>query len=129
MTEANSDLADTFYGSLTSGDIAGCERLFAQDAAIWHNFTLTEQSPRDALAQATALASLNAEFEVTERVVLADGWLQQHRFHLSFADGPETLAAIQRVRVRDGLIVRVDEYMDTGQLGRIGQKAQAASEV
>jgi ketosteroid isomerase-like protein len=129
MTEANLDLADTFYRSLTSGDIAGCEQLFAHDAVIWHNFTLTEQSPHDALTQAAALAALNAEFELTERVSLADGWLQQHRIHFSFADGAETLAAIQRVRVRDGLISRVDEYMDTGQLARIGQKAQARSGV
>lgn len=129
MTHTNLDLADTFYRSLTSGDIAQCERLFSQDAVVWHNFTLTEQSPHDALAQAAALASLNAEFEVTERTVLADGWLQQHRFHFSFADGSETLAAIQRVRVRDGLIARVDEYMDTGQLLRIGQKAQTRSDV
>lgn len=127
MTQPKLDLADSFYRSLTSGDIAGCERLFAGDAVIWHNFTLTEQSPPDALAQAAALASLNADFELTERVVLADGWLQQHRFHFAFDDGAETLAAIQRVQVRDGLIVRVDEYMDTGQLGRIGQKAQARS--
>jgi ketosteroid isomerase-like protein len=129
MPQPNLDLADTFYQSLTSGDITGCERLFAHDAVIWHNFTLTEQSPGDALAQAAALASLNAEFELTERVLLADGWLQQHRFHFPFADGSETLAAIQRVRVKDGLIARVDEYMDTGQLGRIGQKAQARSGV
>jgi ketosteroid isomerase-like protein len=129
MSEANLGLADTFYRALMSGDIAECERLFTKDAVVWHNFTLTEQSPRDALAHAATIAPLSPEFEVTERIALADGWLQQHRFHFSFADGSEILAAIQRVRVRKGLIARVDEYIDTGQVSRIVQRAQAQSGV
>jgi ketosteroid isomerase-like protein len=121
-------LADRFYGALLGGDIEGCTQLFAADAVVWHNYDLAEQSPADALAQAAAMSSLDARFEVIERVTLPGGWLQQHRFHFSFPDGEaEILAAIHRTHLRDGLIARIDEYMDTGQLGRIVQKAQAMS--
>lgn len=129
-TTAHEDtaLADRFYGALLGGDIEGCRQLFTHDAVVWHNYDLAEQSPDDALAQAAAVSSFDARFEVIERLGLPGGWLQQHRFHFSFPDGGvEILAAIHRTHVRDGLIARIDEYMDTGQLGRIVQKAQAMS--
>jgi uncharacterized protein len=126
--QGDTGLADRFYGALLGGDIEGCTRLFADDAVVWHNYDLAEQSPADALAQAVAMSSFDTRFEVIERVTLPGGWLQQHRFHFRFPDGEaETLAALHRAHVRAGLIARIDEYMDTGQLGRIVQKAQAIS--
>jgi len=130
MTDTNMDLADRFYRALTGGDFSECERLLADDAVVWHNYDGIEQPKDQALAQVAAMSSLDARFEVVERTALPDGWLQQHRFHFSFPDGEVlTLAAAQRAHVRDGLIKRVDEYIDTGQLGRIIQKVQPENAV
>jgi ketosteroid isomerase-like protein len=121
-------LADRFYRALRRSDTAECERLFTADAVIWHNFDLTEKTPAEALAPVAAMSSLDARLEVVEHLPFPSGWLQQHRLHFSFPDGEDQiLAIIQRVFVRDGLIARVDEYMDTGQLGRIIQQTQSSS--
>ena len=126
MPHQISDRADEFYRALTSGDTAACAQMFAVGAVVWHNYDLVEQSPAEALAPVAAMSALLPRFEVVERLMLSDGWLQQHRFHFAFPDGDElVLAAIQRTRLRDGLISRVDEYMDTAQLGAIVQKAQS----
>jgi hypothetical protein len=129
MTQNDVDeLADRFYHALIIGDAATCERLFADDAVVWHNYDLAEQSCAEALAHVAALSPLAPRFEVIERLMIPGGWVQQHRFHFSFPGGAtQVLPALQRVHLRDGLISRVDEYMDTGQLGAILQKAQAVS--
>jgi ketosteroid isomerase-like protein len=129
MTQNDADeLATQFYHALTSGDTATCGRLFGGDAVVWHNYDLAEKSPAEALAPVAAMSAYAPRFELVERVMVPGGWVQQHRFHFLFPDGDtRVLAALQRVHIRDGLIVRVDEYMDTAQLGAIIQKAQSSS--
>jgi len=127
-SQDDTGLADQFYRALSSGDIVECERLFTADAVVWHNFDLTEKTPAEALAPVAVMSSLDARLEVVEHLPFPGGWLRQHRLHFSFPGGQDhILAVIQRVYVRDGLIARVDEYMDTGQLGRIIEKAQSSS--
>ena len=118
---------DRFYGALMSGDAQGCLQAFTEDAVIWHNYDQTEQPAAEAIAQLAGLAALNPTFEMVGRDVVGDAMIQRHVTHLALPNGATaSIPAIQRITVTGGRISRIEEYMDSAQMGAAMQALQAA---
>lgn len=129
MAGSQSDAAgivDRFFGALFSGDQATCQALFQDDGVVWHNYDQVEQPKDEALAQLAGVAALNPQFELVGRDVIADGLVQRHTIHIALPQGGRvSIHAVQRIAVVDGRISRIDEYMDSAQLGAAMQALQA----
>ncbi|MGB8405610.1 MAG: nuclear transport factor 2 family protein [Mycobacterium sp.] len=110
-----------FYKALEQGDFDYCSTLFAEDAAIWHNYDQHEQSSETVLSE-LALVPARLRFEVVGRDVLADACIQRHIVHLCGVGGATAqFPAIQRIQLRDGLIQRIDEYLDPAAVEAAGR--------
>jgi ketosteroid isomerase-like protein len=120
------DIVDRFFGALFTGDQATCQALFHDDGVVWHNYDQVEQPKNDALAALAGVAALNPQFELVGRDVIADGLVQRHVIHIALPQGGKvSIFAVQRIAISDGRISRIDEYMDSAQLGAAMQALQA----
>ena len=55
-------------------------------------------------------------YRVTRREALADGFMQQHVLEATLPDGTAwAMDACVVVRIEDGVITRLDEYLDSAQ--------------
>jgi ketosteroid isomerase-like protein len=118
MTTSTDQLASSFFGALEQGDIAAVAALYDPQVAVWHNYDRTAQTRDENLATLAWVVGnvANRRYEVVERIVVDDGFVQQHVLHGDAAGGHLELPAMMRVTVGDGLITRIDEYLDTRQL-------------
>jgi uncharacterized protein len=117
MTEHDIEaVADRLFAGIEAGDTDAVAACYADDAVIWHNTDGFEQ------AKATNLQVLgwivrkttSREYRDTRRTVTDGGFVQQHVLHVEFPDGRTAdLAACLVVDVTDGLIARIDEYVDS----------------
>ena len=119
---------DKFFSALAAGDLATCEALFTDDAVVWHNFDELEQPKKDALAALSGFAHVQAEFDIIGRDLVGSTCIQRHVVRLSLPDGSTlTMPAIQRICCQQGRISRIDEYLDSAQLGPLVQALQAGA--
>ncbi|MFI5662403.1 nuclear transport factor 2 family protein [Streptomyces sp. NPDC051684] len=123
-------LIDRFLAAIEAGDIDTVRSLYAPHAVIWHNDDLVEQSVEDNLKVLRGLHRTVADlrYEVVRRARLDDGALQQHVLHGTLPGGvPVTLHAAMYLRVEDGRISRIDEYLDSAHRAtiRAAREAQA----
>lgn len=106
---------DRLFDALAAGDVAAAVACLAPDAQVWHGFDRV-QHDRDAMAaQWAELVTTFPQRWVTDvrRSPTPDGFVQQQVLVVRTASGaalgwPVCLV----VTVRDGLIVRIDEYLD-----------------
>ncbi len=111
-------LAERFMGAIQSGDISTVRACYAPDARIWHNNDNIEQSVEQNLKVLGWFARKlpDRNYRVLRREALKDGFLQQHVLEASLPDGTKwALAACVVVRMADGRITRLDEYLDSAQ--------------
>ncbi|MFF0500396.1 nuclear transport factor 2 family protein [Nocardia aobensis] len=110
------ELADRFFAAVSAGDTAALTALYAPEARIWHNDTNAEETVADNLRVLRWLSRTveNLRYEDIRRHVLTDGFAQQHvvRGHLP-GHGELEVPASLFVRVEDGHITRIDEYVDS----------------
>lgn len=110
------ELADRFFAAVSAGDTATLTTLYAPDARIWHNDENAEETVAENLRVLRWLSRTvqDLRYEDIRRYDLADGFAQQHvlRGHLP-GHGDLEVPASLFVRVRDGLIARIDEYVDS----------------
>jgi ketosteroid isomerase-like protein len=119
---------EKFFSALAAGDLASCEELFTDDAVVWHNFDELEQPKSDALAALSGFAHVQAEFDIIGRDFVDNTCIQRHVVRLSLPDGSMvTMPAIQRICCLQGRISRIDEYLDSAQLGPLVQALQAGA--
>jgi ketosteroid isomerase-like protein len=106
---------DRFFGSLQTCDLAVLRDCLTDDAVVWHSFDRIEMRPDDVAKSWEAMAA-----RFTERGV-ADvrcqptptGYVQQHLFVVRNADGSRKAWPVCLVvRINDGRIARLDEYID-----------------
>ena len=112
------DLADRFIGAIEAGDIDAVRAAYAPDARIWHNHDEIEQTADENLKVLAWMDRTisNRHYRIVRREALADGFFQQHVLEASLPDGtPWTLNACVVVRIKDGKIIRLDEYLDSAQ--------------
>ena len=67
-------------------------------------------------------------YDITRRVPAPDGVLQQHVLRGTLPDGAEVeLHAAMYLRVRDGHITRIEEYLDSAKRATIKAAREAAT--
>jgi ketosteroid isomerase-like protein len=123
-----SSTVDRFVDALSTGDAGTLHELFADDAVIWHNYDQLAQPAAAALGALAGLAALRPRYEIIGRDVVDSACIQRHVVHLTLPGGQAaSIPAIQRISVSDGLIRRIDEYMDSAQMLAAVQALQAGS--
>ncbi len=108
-------LADRFIAALEAGDAEAVRAIYAPDAKLWHNNDEVEQTPEQNLKVFAWLvrALPQRRYRIVRREALSDGFMQQHVLEGVLADGsPFAMPACVVVQIRDGRIVRLDEYLD-----------------
>ncbi len=104
--------------AIERSDIAGAEACYAPDARIWHNFDGVEQTVGENMRSLGWMDKrLSArKYEIVSRHAFAGGFVQQHVLTGVLNNGePFRMPACIVVQVTDGMIARLDEYLDTGQ--------------
>jgi ketosteroid isomerase-like protein len=112
------EFAERFLGAIESGDTATVRACYDPDAVIWHNNDGREQSvERNMRSLEWFIRHLpDRRYGVLRREALKDGFMQQHVLEATLPDGTAwSLDACVIVRMKDGLIVRLDEYLDSAQ--------------
>ena len=117
-TQDHIALATRFVGAIQSGDVDAVRACYAPDAKIWHNNDGIEQTVDQNLRVLKWMMRVLPErnYRVLRLEALSDGFLQQHVLEATLPDGRTcTLDACVICRVADGLITRLDEYLDSAQ--------------
>jgi ketosteroid isomerase-like protein len=119
MTEAETlAFAEKFVGAIQSGDVATVRACYAPDAKLWHNTDRVEQTVDQNMAVLDWFIKTlpDRNYRVVRRVALADGFLQQHVLEATLPDGTAwSMDACCVIKIENGLITRLDEYLDSAQ--------------
>jgi ketosteroid isomerase-like protein len=119
------ELADRLFAAIEAGDTATVAALYAPDVKVWHNYDQIEQE-RDANLAVLGWMSKRVSgirYEEVRREVLPDGFLQQHVLRGTAPDGSALeVPAILRIYCADGVISRIEEYLDTAQVSSLMRK-------
>jgi uncharacterized protein len=110
-------LADAFFAAIEAGDVERIRELYAPDAVIWHNFDQVEQNVTDNVRTLSFVvrAVASRRYADVRRVILDDGFVQQHVLRGDAPGGRLEMPAMMRVWTADGRVTRVDEYLDPAQ--------------
>ena len=117
--------AERFLGAVQAGDPDTVRACYAPDARIWHNNDGVEQSVDQNLKVLAWFARTlpDRRYRVLRREALPDGFVQQHVLEATLADGRAwRLDACVVVRLTDGRITRLDEYIDSAQAAALTAK-------
>ena len=120
--DAHTELAERFFAAIEAGDIAAVRAMYAPGAEIWHNTDGLVQD-RDDNARTLAWITTNLRdvaYTQIKRSATADGFVQQHVLvATNRAGAPVEVPACIVTVVHDGLIARLDEYIDSAVLPAI----------
>jgi len=120
MTPSAFDVVAALFAGIENGRSADVAALYADDIAVWHNFDNREQTKAENLKTLEGFIGRTAarRYAVTERLLLPDGRvLQRLDLVIRTREGREgEIPACILFTIRDGLITRLDEYLDTGQV-------------
>jgi ketosteroid isomerase-like protein len=113
-------LADRMACAYEQGDLDGVAACYAPDAILWHNFDGSEQTVAEQLDATRWLGEnlRDLKYEVVARHFWDDGYVQQQVVHGTLIKNGEPFAmpTCMNVTVRDGLVTRLDEYLDSAHL-------------
>jgi ketosteroid isomerase-like protein len=116
------DLAERFFKAIEAGDIDAVTEIYAPDAEIWHNNDGVVQGPADNARTLTWITQNLKDVAYTEirRSATDDGFVQQHVLVATNRAGQRVeVPACLVVRIADGRITRLDEYLDSAVIPRI----------
>jgi ketosteroid isomerase-like protein len=119
------DFAARFLGAIQAGDAEAVRACYAPDAKIWHNNDGVEQTVDQNLRVLAWFARTlpDRKYNVVRREALSDGFLQQHVLEATLPDGTAwSMDACVVVRMRNGLITRLDEYLDSARAAALTPK-------
>ena len=123
-------LCDRFFDAIEQRDYATLEACYAPEAVVWHSHDCLYQPRADNLAMLKAGMEPQRKMKFADRRVrpFEGGFLQQHRLYLTHENGFVGQMDVCFVAyVRDGMISRIYEYFDTGQIEKfLGPRAAAA---
>jgi ketosteroid isomerase-like protein len=114
MRSAN-EVADQIFDAIEAGDATTVAALYADDVIVWHNNDGVEQTKEQNLRVLRWMVrnTVSREYRAVRRFAIDGGFVQQHDLHLEFDDGRSAdLPACVVVAVADGVITRIDEYLD-----------------
>ena len=109
-------LATRLFDSIEAGDVDAVADCYGPDLVVWHNFDGLEQSRADNLKTLAGLIERIGERRYEDRRlnVFDGGFVQQHVLTGVRKDGVRVnLPGILVGTVKDGMIARLDEYLDS----------------
>ena len=112
------DFAHRFIGAIQSGDVETVRASYAPDAKIWHNNDGVEQTvDQNMKVLGWFMRKIpDRHYRVLRVEALTDGFLQQHVLEATLPDGTKwAMPACVVVKMQDGKITRLDEYLDSAQ--------------
>ena len=112
------DFAGRFIGAIQSGDVETVRASYAPDAKIWHNNDGVEQTvDQNMKVLGWFMRKIpDRHYRVLRVEALTDGFLQQHVLEATLPDGTKwAMPACVVVKMQDGKITRLDEYLDSAQ--------------
>lgn len=112
------DFAEHFVTALERGDVDTARACYWPDAKIWHNTDKLEQTVDQNLKSLAWFARTLPErhYRIVRREALSDGFLQQHVLEATLPNGQAfALHACCVIRMKDGKITRLDEYIDAAE--------------
>ncbi len=120
MTANRTEVADRLFTAIEDGDLAALTALWSDDVTVWRQGGGRERDKSRALKVIEWFvgATTDRRYEVLDRQFFDDGFVQQHNLHVTTVAGePVSLRACLVVRMGcDGLITRIDEYLDPAEL-------------
>lgn len=114
--------AQRFVAAIQAGDAEAVRAFYAPDAKIWHNIDHIEQTVDQNLKSlAWFVRTLpDRTYRVQRIAPLADGFLQQHVLEATLPNGERwAMDACVVVRVENGKITRLDEYLDSAKTAQL----------
>ncbi len=121
------DVADRLFLTIERGDVDALARTWADDIVVWRQGGGRERDkPRGLkVIEWFVGATTDRRYEVLDRQIFDGGFVQQHNVHATGRNGmPVIFRACLVVRVgADGLIHRIDEYLDAADLAPLTQEA------
>jgi ketosteroid isomerase-like protein len=110
-------LCHALFDALERGDVAAVDRCYAPGMTMWFNVTgteITRDENLDAIGEGKALHRRRTYNDRQIRT-FGDGFVAQYTLNITLLDGStRALWACLVGEVHDGLIVRLDEYLDSG---------------
>ena len=116
MADPHLALAERFLAAIVAGDYDTVRAIYAPDARIWHNVTGVAQTVDENVRVLKWLLRQvrDLRYEDVRRIPTAEGYVQQHVLRATGPDGSAiAIPACLIVTVRDGRIVRLNEYLDS----------------
>ena len=114
------EIADRLFTTIERGDGPGLAALWSEDIVVWRQGGGRERDKARGLKVIEWFVESTADrrYEVLDRQTFDGGFFQQHIVHATTRAGaPLTFRACLIVRVEaDGLITRIDEYLDPADL-------------
>lgn len=114
------DVANRLFAAIERGDIAALTALWSDDVVVWRQGGGRERDKPRALGVIEWFVDATAErhYEVLDREVFDNGFVQQHMLHATTPAGEKVaLRVCLVVKLNaDGLIRRIDEYLDPAEL-------------
>ena len=114
--------AKKFVDAIQAGDTATVRACYHPDAKLWHNTDGIEQTvDQNMKVLDWFIRTLpDRNYRVTRREALSDGFLQQHVLEATLPDGTKwAMDACVVIKIENGLITRLDEYLDSAQAGKL----------
>lgn len=121
------EIADRLFAAIERGDGPGLAALWSDDIVVWRQGGGRERDKARGLKviEWFIAGTEDRRYEVLDRQLFDGGFLQQHTVHATTRAGaPLTFRACLIVRVgADGLISRIDEYLDPADLAPLMAEA------
>jgi ketosteroid isomerase-like protein len=115
MSMDGGEAIDRLFDALARGDIEGIRASLAPHARVWHSFDCIAHDREAAVASLAQTVAAFAERRVEDvrRQPSTRGFVQQHLFVVRSADGSRKAWPVCIVvEIADGVITRLDEYID-----------------
>jgi len=110
-------LCHDLFDAIETGDLAAVDRCYAPDMTMWFNGTDQVSTREENLATLEQGYGLHRRRLYNDRNIntFEDGFVVQYTTNVVLHDGSQlALSACLLAEVRDGKIVRLNEYLDTG---------------
>lgn len=121
--------ADALGAAIKARSVERVREIYADDVVVWHGATGTSANKADNTALLGGVFQLTSalEYQNIRRHLIEGGVVQQHRLVGAFADGRPLppLEACMVIKVRNGLITRIDEYFDGQTFAEVWEKLAA----
>ena len=114
------DVADRLFAAIEKSDRAAVDRLWSDDIAVWRVGARRDDDKRRALRVIDWFITTTTErrYEILDRQLFEGGFVQQHILHATGHAG-QSISMRVCIVIRmgtNGLINRIDEYFDPGEI-------------